>query len=98
VTVAAIRRVRRPSCNPKRQKVAHAIGGLGGTLGGWSTNPAILCHERKTPGKMPQQNPDLSMILGIAKAKSSPQITPEAMAAVLEFRAPRRRFAKEKNR
>ncbi len=60
--------------------------------------PAILCHERKTPGKMPRKNPDLSMIPDIAKGKVSPQITPEAMAAVLGFRAPRRRFAKENDR
>jgi len=53
---------------------------------------AILCHERKTPGKMPRKNPVLSMIRGIAKDKAPPQIIHEAMAAVLGFRATRRRF------
>lgn len=38
------------------------------------------------------------MIHGIAKGKAPPQITPKAMAVVLEIRATRRRFAKENDR
>jgi hypothetical protein len=60
----------------------------------------LLMHRHETSliknGSPPQKakNGQLGEDHGIAKAKCGPQVNGKAKAAVLEFRAPQRRFSK----
>lgn len=86
------------SCNRGWRGYAEANRSLGGYPVKFRCDPAIRRHRRKSPGGIPRKNPDLSMFAVIAKGKAPPQITPKAMAVVLEIRATRRRFEKENDR